>query len=104
MNVELADATRLAAKREAGAMIDENWADVLAAYSDALIASNPDAKFKFNVGLAIALEPEAGGIKVSTKISFSVKHTDESAGVVCDGHPKLPGMGDETKPQPEVTR
>jgi len=95
MNIEIKERTREAAKHELGALLDENWPDVLKAYSEALSASDPDAvaPFKYSIGMNVVLSPRAGDIRVSAKISFSVKHADETDGITVDIQPRLP-MGD----------
>jgi hypothetical protein len=44
-----------------------------------------DKEFKYNVGLTLVITPRgADSAKVAAKISYAVRHTDETVGAVCD--------------------
>lgn len=45
-----------------------------------------EKEFTYNVGLTLKITPRPGAAKVAAKISYAVRHTDETVGRVCDPH------------------
>ena len=56
-----------------------------------------EKEFKYNVGLTLVITPRGPDqAKVAAKISYAVRHTDETVGRTCDPNQmKLPGVGED---------
>jgi len=98
MEKELRDKALKAALRETSAMLNENWEKIQEAFSEAyqdhcrqqndgLIAEN--AKFKYPISLKVLQQPEAGDIRISAAIAWSVNRKDASIGTVVSNQPQL---------------
>jgi hypothetical protein len=55
-------------------LVDEQRGKILKAMSDALMESDPDKTFKFNLSFKVTLEPQGAETKVETTLGYSVAH------------------------------
>ena len=74
----MASQVHKAAIKELGGLLRENMPGILEAYGQCL----DEQSKKYSVGCTLILKPDADGIKVAAKVSYGVKHTDESIGTV----------------------
>jgi hypothetical protein len=65
-----------------------DWSQVYQAYRKAYIESGEE-DFSFGVGLNIKLQPKNDGVKVTCKLSYSNKFTDETAPVIVSNQPDM---------------
>lgn len=74
--------------RDVANLLESNWSTVYQAYRKAHIESGEE-EFTFNVGIGVKLHPEMQGVKVTCKLSYSVKYADETEPVVVSNQPEL---------------
>lgn len=72
------------AMSEIRALMTEHMAAIDKSLQSMYAEHESDKQFKYPVNLGIVIEPHGPTAKVSAKISYSVKHSDESIGVVAD--------------------
>lgn len=69
-------------------LLTSDWTQIYNAYRKAHIESGEEA-FAFNIGLGIKLEPEMHAVKVTCKLSYSVKYADETEPVMVSNQPDM---------------
>ena len=89
MQQELKDKTLAAAIIQVTEVLTQNWDDATKGFEKAYSESDPEAKFKFNIGLGVKLTPKAEAIGVYADLSFTLKHSDSSMGQTVDMQPTL---------------
>jgi hypothetical protein len=72
-------------------LLTENWPDIFAAFCECANEDSPmvDKPPCFSVSAAIKLKPEGQNIRVSCRISYGIKKTDETAPQVVSLQPEL---------------
>lgn len=69
-------------------LLKSDWSVIYQAYRKAHIESGEE-EFVFNIGLGVKLQPKDNGVKVTCKLSYSNKFTDETAPVTVSNQPDM---------------
>ena len=70
---------------EIGGLLREHMPTIDRSMQSSAAVSDPEKTFKYPVSLSIVIEPRgADASRVTAKISYSVRHTDESIGQEVD--------------------
>jgi len=85
------------AQSQVCALMAEEWENIVAARNEAAVEASRQLKEKFNyaVSLKVIQEPKGMEVNVSSKISYTVAHANETDVATVDDHPTLPGMDNE---------
>ena len=85
MRKETHDAMIETALDEIGGLLREHLPTIDKSMQQCLAVSDPEKVFKFNVAIGLVIEPRGSdAAKLTAKISYSVKHSDESTGQIVD--------------------
>jgi len=88
IKVALEDKILFQAANDIQNLLKSDWAAIYQAYRKAHIESGEEA-FTFNIGLGIKLQPGNAGVKVTCKIAYNNKFTDETEPVIVSNQPEL---------------
>ncbi len=79
------------AQAQVGALLEEEWENIVAARNEAALEASRQLKDKLNyaVSLKVIQRPMGKEVNVSAKIAYTVAHANETTVTTVNDHPQL---------------
>lgn len=69
-------------------LLQSNWPAIYQSYRRAHVESGEE-EFTFGIGLGVKLQPDLHAVKVTVKLSYAVKYTDETEPAIVSNQPDM---------------